>query len=219
MIKNMKTGFAYVAALLLTLCTIQPMKGQVPENQVQKEAGKILEADIALSRIGMKLTDQLENPGILHTEKVLPGQAPSDDVIPGTAPAADDLPGKAPADDVLPTKPSDELFELHAAGSRNLLGYCFASSAKGRFENFEYFILYDTALVVQKVKVWKYRSSHGGAVAGKRWLRQFKGYRKGELAYGRNVQAISGATISGNALVSEVIRAGEVMEKIVAAMK
>lgn len=217
--KNIKYGFAYVLALVLTFCTLQPVKGQVPEKQVEKEAGKLLEADIELSRIGLELPDPGENPDTSHTDNVLPGKTLAEEVNPGKAPAQDAIQGKARAVEGIQIKPSDELFEMYAAGNPDLLGYCFASSARGRFENFEYFILYDTSLVVQKVKVWKYRSSHGGAVAGKRWLRQFKGYRKGELAYGRDVQAISGATISGNALVSEVVRAGEVMGKIVAAMQ
>jgi Na+-translocating ferredoxin:NAD+ oxidoreductase RnfG subunit len=106
---------------------------------------------------------------------------------------------------------SDRLFSIYLVSNDSLIGYSIASSAPGRYDDFDYFIIYDPSLVVLNVKVWKYRSTHGGAVAGKRWLRQFIGYSDGALLYGKDIQAISGATISGKSIVNDVQRLQKVI--------
>ena len=60
-------------------------------------------------------------------------------------------------------------------------------------------------LIVSKVKVLIYREDHGGEVGSKRWLGQFIGKSKNdELAYLKNVSAISGATISVKSMTNEM---------------
>ena len=73
------------------------------------------------------------------------------------------------------------------------------------FEYFDYFILFDESLAVKKIKVFNYQATHGHEVSGKGWLKQFVGYRGEEnLEYGKNIDSISGATISANAITYNV---------------
>lgn len=101
---------------------------------------------------------------------------------------------------------SDRIYKIVSTDEERWLGYGVSASAPGRFENFEYFVLFDTDLVIRKVRVWKYRSSYGGAVAGRRWLKQFSGHGGSRLRYGHEIQAIAGATISGHSLVEDINR-------------
>jgi hypothetical protein len=72
-------------------------------------------------------------------------------------------------------------------------------------EFFDYFILYDSACTIQRVKIYNYQATHGQEVTAKSWLKQFQGYRGSEeLTAGRNVDAISGATISVDAATFDI---------------
>lgn len=78
-------------------------------------------------------------------------------------------------------------------------------SADENFEYFDYYIIFNTSLEVEKIRVFNYQATHGHEVSGKGWLKQFIGY-KGEtkLEYGKNIDSISGATISANAITYNV---------------
>lgn len=68
-------------------------------------------------------------------------------------------------------------------------------------EYFDYFILFDSACSVRLVRIFNYQATHGHEVTAKSWLKQFIGYHgETELNAGKNVDAISGATISVNAI-------------------
>jgi Na+-translocating ferredoxin:NAD+ oxidoreductase RnfG subunit len=105
----------------------------------------------------------------------------------------------------------DQVFLLRAASDGKIVGYAWASSALGRYEKFDYFFLTDKNASILLVKVWQYRSTHGGAIAGKRWLKQFIGYTGGAIEYGKDIQAISGATLSGNSIVHDIERAQDIL--------
>ena len=73
------------------------------------------------------------------------------------------------------------------------------------FEYFDYFIIFDDSLTVMKIRVYNYQATHGHEVGGKGWLKQFIGYTGDEkLEYGKNIDSISGATISANAITYNV---------------
>ena len=73
------------------------------------------------------------------------------------------------------------------------------------FEYFDYFIIFDETLVVKKIRVFNYQATHGHEVGGNGWLKQFIGYDGQEkLEYGKNIDSISGATISANAITYNV---------------
>jgi hypothetical protein len=73
------------------------------------------------------------------------------------------------------------------------------------FEYFDYFIIFDETLVVKKIRIFNYQATHGHEVGGNGWLKQFIGYDGQEkLEYGKNIDSISGATISANAITYNV---------------
>ena len=76
---------------------------------------------------------------------------------------------------------------------------------EGSYETFDYFMVLNQAKEIIKVHVIDYPGDHGYEVSSKRWLRQFQGYTGGDdLSYGKTVDAISGATISGNSITSDI---------------
>jgi len=73
------------------------------------------------------------------------------------------------------------------------------------YETFDYLMIIDNDQQIVKVQVIDYPGEHGYEVSSKRWLRQFQGYKgDSNLNYGKNVDAISGATISGNSITSDI---------------
>jgi hypothetical protein len=83
-----------------------------------------------------------------------------------------------------------------------------AGSAQNQQESadfFDYYILYDAAKSVRKIKIINYQSSHGQMISSPGWLKKLEGYMAGKpLEVGKQVDAISGATISVNNLVFDV---------------
>jgi len=73
------------------------------------------------------------------------------------------------------------------------------------FEFFDYFVLIDTIITIKKVKIFNYQATQGHEVMSHGWLRQFVGYSGlQELRYGKEIEAISGATVSAKALNEDI---------------
>lgn len=83
-------------------------------------------------------------------------------------------------------------------------GMVVLTKAKGRYDYFNFLIWYDQSLTIKQVKVTAYFSDHGGEITGKKWLAQFAGYQGEEIEYGKEIQAISGATLSGRAITRKI---------------
>jgi Na+-translocating ferredoxin:NAD+ oxidoreductase RnfG subunit len=78
-------------------------------------------------------------------------------------------------------------------------------SENGISEYFDYFILFDANKTVQKVKVFNYQATHGHEITAKSWLKQFIGYNGSvQLQVNKNIDALSGATISVYAITADV---------------
>jgi hypothetical protein len=72
-------------------------------------------------------------------------------------------------------------------------------------EYFDYYALLNTQYGILEVKVYNYASTHGQEICSKAWLKQFKGYDGSKrLRYGKDIDAISGATVSGMALTEDI---------------
>jgi Na+-translocating ferredoxin:NAD+ oxidoreductase RnfG subunit len=98
--------------------------------------------------------------------------------------------------------------------SEGILGYVFSTSAKGRYDYFDYSIIYSKDLSVMVVLVTTYRSSHGAGICSKGWLKQFKGYQGEEISLGKDIDSISGATLSATSMVEDMKRCYLLMEEI-----
>lgn len=72
-------------------------------------------------------------------------------------------------------------------------------------EYFDYFIIFNPEKVVKSVRVYNYQATHGQEVSSPGWLRQFDGYSgKKRLTVGNEIDAISGATISADAITMDL---------------
>lgn len=90
---------------------------------------------------------------------------------------------------------SSNLFQI--IDNITVKGYAFISKAPSKTDEFDYLVLFDNDFVIKKAKVLIYREDYGAEIGSKRWLKQFIGKKNGEnLKYGRDIIAISGATIS-----------------------
>jgi FMN-binding domain len=97
-------------------------------------------------------------------------------------------------------------------------GGCTAENVNrsdGNSEYFDYFILFDRNGTVQKVRVYNYRATHGAEITATGWLNQFVGYdgRTG-LSAGKDIDAISGATISVAVITYDVERKTRLLQSI-----
>ncbi len=88
-----------------------------------------------------------------------------------------------------------------------LIGYLVISSAMGRFEEFDFMIVYNADLTITDLNILVYRSEFGYQVSSRGWLKQFLDNPVGtEYTYGQNIDAISGATFSGKSLTNNINR-------------
>ncbi len=72
-----------------------------------------------------------------------------------------------------------------------------AATSNDSYEFFDYFILFDASAKVLSVRIYNYEATHGQEITVKKWLNQFIGYNGSEeLTVGKNIDAVSGATIS-----------------------
>jgi len=85
-------------------------------------------------------------------------------------------------------------------------GGCSIDSGKNpEFEFFDYYTIYDSACKVVTVNVYNYEATHGQEITARGWLKQFVGYNKNaKIEAGKNIDAISGATISVNGIVDDI---------------
>jgi len=90
-------------------------------------------------------------------------------------------------------------------------GGCFAEESGNKpmpnlqFEYFDYFIIYGSRKQIKRIQIYNYQATHGQEVMSRGWLNQFKGYEgKQTLEYGKDVEAISGATVSAMAMIDNL---------------
>jgi len=97
----------------------------------------------------------------------------------------------------------NDLFEITTVDG--LKGFAYFGKAFGKADDFDFLVLFDTNLIIVKTKVLIYREDYGGEIGSKRWLKQFIGKSKNDqIHYERDIIAISGATISANAMTVAV---------------
>ena len=109
-------------------------------------------------------------------------------------------------------KEGDQLFQISQGGE--LSGYLLRTSAKGRYDYFDYNICFTSRLEVMSLLVTVYRSTHGAAICQRKWLSQFEGYSGGQLMLGKEIDAISGASFSAQSMVEDVQRCHALMGEL-----
>jgi hypothetical protein len=85
---------------------------------------------------------------------------------------------------------------------------CSVSNVSGMDENleyFDYFIFFDQWQRVIIVNVYNYAATHGQEITARGWLKQFLGYDVTKnLEVGKNIDGISGATISVYGITADI---------------
>jgi hypothetical protein len=100
--------------------------------------------------------------------------------------------------------PGDCLYTVEVDG--DLQGYLFSTRAKGRYDYFDYSLVYSKDHTILEVFVTVYRSTHGAAICQKKWLSQFKGYQGEIIKLGSDIDAVSGGTLSALSIVADIQR-------------
>jgi len=92
------------------------------------------------------------------------------------------------------------------------MGLVVLTTARGRYDKFDYMIIYNLDCKVELIKILVYRSDYGAEITAKRWLSQFYTKKEDSLKYGTDIQAISGATFSAISLTKNVNRINRILE-------
>lgn len=110
---------------------------------------------------------------------------------------------------------SDRFFKVADAGS--LIGYIYVGEAPSMKKTFDYIIMFKPDWSILKSKVLIYREDYGLQIGSQRWLKQFIGLTMDDdLEYGKNIDAIAGATISAASMTratDEVLKALRVLRE------
>jgi Na+-translocating ferredoxin:NAD+ oxidoreductase RnfG subunit len=87
----------------------------------------------------------------------------------------------------------------------SLKGYAVLDNVYGKSMPITFLVIFDTTGKIMTTEIIKYREAYGGQIANKNWLNQFTGMGK-ESAFkkGADIDAISGATISVNAITKGI---------------
>lgn len=108
----------------------------------------------------------------------------------------------------------ENLFKIVGGGST--IGYAYLGEAPSMKNIFDYVVLFNPDLSVKKSKILIYREDYGRQVGSQRWLKQFIGKKSGQkLAYGEDIDGISGATISAKSMtlaVSNILESMQVLQ-------
>lgn len=93
----------------------------------------------------------------------------------------------------------DHLFKV--LNNDSILGYIYVGEAASMKKVFDFMILFNPDLSIKKSKVLIYREDYGLQIGSQRWLKQFVGLTIEDRAeYGKNIDAIAGATISATSM-------------------
>ena len=82
------------------------------------------------------------------------------------------------------------------------------------FEFFDYIIAFDKNKNILNVKVFNYQATHGQEITAKSWLKQFN-YKedRDKFIVNKNIDAISGATISVYAITDDINMVNKVLRE------
>lgn len=109
--------------------------------------------------------------------------------------------------------PKDYVFKIKTDDA--LIGYAYVGQANSMKNVFDYVVFINKDLSVKKTKVLIYRENHGRQIGAQRWLKQFIGLSVNKKpVYGKNVDAISGATISAKSMTIAVKDVLETIQKL-----
>jgi Na+-translocating ferredoxin:NAD+ oxidoreductase subunit G len=100
---------------------------------------------------------------------------------------------------------SGEVYVYKIFSGNEIKGYAILDNVYGKSMPITFLVIFDPGGNVQSAEVIKYREQYGGAVQNRSWIDQFKGKNiESGYAIGKDVNTISGATISVNSLTAGI---------------
>ena len=107
----------------------------------------------------------------------------------------------------------NQIYTWEILDGDSLMGLVFLDNVKGKLQPITYAVFFDSEGKVQKSHIIKYREPIGGEVSNRHWLKQFIG-KSSSSGYkiGSDVDGISGATISVNAVTRGIHRSTFVVQ-------
>lgn len=98
---------------------------------------------------------------------------------------------------------STNLYKVFA--SDQFKGYVYVAQAPSMKNVFDYLVIFNSNLEIEKAKVLIYREQHGRQIGATRWLSQFDGMNSEDRpTLGKEIDGISGATISCKSMTKAV---------------
>ena len=95
----------------------------------------------------------------------------------------------------------DELYYWTISQNDSTLAHAFLDNVLGKSMPITFLVLFNTEGEIISSEVIKYREPYGGEVGNKNWLSQFIHFSDtSDYSVGKNIDGISGATISVNSL-------------------
>ena len=109
--------------------------------------------------------------------------------------------------------PIDDTF-YYISEDDSIIGYLAVTDAPSKFHRFDYYVLFNDKEEILKVEVLHYRENYGGEICSKNWLKQFVGIDTENYSnFNREIDGISGATISVNSLKHHVLKISNKLKK------
>ncbi len=104
---------------------------------------------------------------------------------------------------------------LVAYVNNQLAGVIVLSQSLGRYDYFDYLIFISPKFEIEKIHIVNYTSAYGSEIAGKKWLQQFEGKKTDYVfEYGKNIDALSGASFSAPSLTNDINLVFRIIKKI-----
>tara|TARA_R110002096_G_scaffold83876_4_gene194161 strand:- start:22490 stop:23029 length:540 start_codon:yes stop_codon:yes gene_type:complete len=98
---------------------------------------------------------------------------------------------------------SNKLYKVYA--SNEFKGFVYVAQAPSMKNVFDYLVIFNKDLEIEKAKVLIYREQHGRQIGTARWLSQFNGMNTDNRpTLGKDIDGISGATISSKSMTKAI---------------
>lgn len=94
--------------------------------------------------------------------------------------------------------------EFFIIKSNKAIGYLYLGKI---LENSEYFLIFNQNKMIEKIKISSYKEDYGLEMCSNAWLKQFVNKdEKKNYCIGKNINAISGATVSSKEVTEDINR-------------
>ena len=107
----------------------------------------------------------------------------------------------------------DQIYIWEISRNEEMIGLAYLDNVKGKSQPITYAVFFDSQGMVEGSHIIKYREPIGGEVSNQYWLNQFFGKSwESDYKIGSDIDGISGATISVNAVTRGIHRSTYIVE-------